>query len=95
MASNDFNPGQVLTGYMDPNHLRPEILMLATEILNLNLSTLQSVIAVSGKDFFTCGHEGRAFMAFYISFVFVLPSADAPYFASYQSLLTTIADAFS
>ncbi|KAF9872191.1 HMG box protein [Colletotrichum karsti] len=73
MVSNEFNPGQVFTGYVDPNHLRPEILLMATEILNLNLNTLQSIIPVSGKDFFTFGHDGRAFMAFSISRILMKP----------------------
>lgn len=70
MAFTDFNPGQIIAGYVDPSRLRPEVLRLATETLELHLNSFQSVVAVSGKDYVAFGQDGQAFMAFYMGFVF-------------------------
>ncbi|KAL0937927.1 mating type protein mat1-2-1 [Colletotrichum truncatum] len=66
MALNDFNPGQIIAGYVDPARLSPKILQTVTETLELNMNSFQSVIAVSGKNYFSFGQDGQAFMALYM-----------------------------
>ncbi|KAF6833425.1 mat1-2-1 [Colletotrichum musicola] len=73
MAFPDFNPGQIIAGYVDPSRLHPEVLRMATETLELHLNSFQSVIAVSSKDYVSFGSDGQAFMAFYMGRVLNKP----------------------
>ncbi|KAF4773506.1 HMG box protein [Colletotrichum scovillei] len=58
-----FNPGNIVARDIDPTQVHPEILKIVTEILDLRLNTFESTIAVSARDYFAFGEEGRLFMA--------------------------------